>query len=1056
MSRDKNLIDLISSYKTKMMDEPEVDLPDNLQWLLDQFQFLIRNKLTKFNNQSERVNYLNHLTSNLFNLKNGRYLSKVDSVNDKWLDELTTTKIYDKEIYKNIISELETCEEAIIVSPFISFNIIELKNTIESNKKLKRLTVLTTTFGFREKMNINLDLLKKIKEINPEVIDIKIENVTENNALKRLHAKAYYFKRENQLSSLYIGSSNFSHTGLNTGLEYNMKISEFTNPHIFESFLQYVRNIEESEMHNDDDESFKQNTMENNFYNINNKFFMGYLTALKVWVDNNKQKIAEQLKNLDLTQESINGDVKIPKSFEIENALFKYQIDAIKQLDARFVEGKRQHLLAMATGTGKTTIAVSYVNEISKRNGFLYKPSVLFIAHRTEILDQAKERFIDWGVYDKEDILELYDSRAKGSSLDSSKFKLILGSVSTLNNNLERLQKQKFDITIFDEAHHIDAEGAKTFNNIFEIGKEISNEVLGMSATPERTNGNNIIDLFGGEFAYTLSVYDALEKEYLAPFDYYMLHSDDVIDFDFSKKSNENQLTKFMNTEERFKLLTQAINSCINADENICCVIFCNSRKTAKYMSDRLNAIGKKADYLISPSDQKGDRKEDQKKDWKEERKKILRNFKTGVINYLCVVDIFNEGIDIPEINHVIFLRPTSSKLIFIQQLGRGLRKFNDKRLQIIDIVNNINIDKNTTYNPLKYLSELTKEGLQISSVYDDVRIIDKLIPERCSFHIDLEDAKKIKALLYNISKSNAKKKHADALQGSYEKKDYGSYKTFVKTNYIDIQSVYDKNFSFLNLDANWQQGTLMILSHINMRDVIIKLQEIINSKQLSNNKIVNNLFIKMIFNAKKPFYGEVSNEDAFIKEMFEMITDNLLVEFNFLCKYKLEETKLLTNTITNELSSFVGIKIQSHLILALLNESVIDKLNMSVYSPSACFLTRENTQTIYIQAYEDRRTGDTSVIKYQNKFDTTKNEFLWISSWNVNDEKKRSQSYSKYKLKKEYIENNEKYKYLVLELKEDNGWDNKHIFTYLGATKKCTRQIKDNGDIIYTFDLNG
>jgi superfamily II DNA or RNA helicase/HKD family nuclease len=1053
MSRDKNLIDLISSYKTKMMDEPEVDLPDNLQWLLDQFQFLIRNKLTKFNNQSERVNYLNHLTSNLFNLKNGRYLSKVDSVNDKWLDELTTTKIYDKEIYKNIISELETCEEAIIVSPFISFNIIELKNTIESNKKLKRLTVLTTTFGFREKMNINLDLLKKIKEINPEVIDIKIENVTENNALKRLHAKAYYFKRENQLSSLYIGSSNFSHTGLNTGLEYNMKISEFTNPHIFESFLQYVRNIEESEMHNDDDESFKQNTMENNFYNINNKFFMGYLTALKVWVDNNKQKIAEQLKNLDLTQESINGDVKIPKSFEIENALFKYQIDAIKQLNTRFVEGKRQHLLAMATGTGKTTIAVSYVNEISKRNGFLYKPSVLFIAHRTEILDQAKERFIDWGVYDKEDILELYDSRAKGSSLDSSKFKLILGSVSTLNNNLEQLQKQKFDITIFDEAHHIDAEGAKTFNNIFEIGKEISNEVLGMSATPERTNGNNIIDLFGGEFAYTLSVYDALEKEYLAPFDYYMLHSDDVIDFDFSKKSNENQLTKFMNTEERFKLLTQAINSCINADENICCVIFCNSRKTAKYMSDRLNAIGKKADYLISPSDQKGDRKEDQKKDWKEERKKILRNFKTGVINYLCVVDIFNEGIDIPEINHVIFLRPTSSKLIFIQQLGRGLRKFNDKRLQIIDIVNNINIDKNTTYNPLKYLSELTKEGLQISSVYDDVRIIDKLIPERCSFHIDLEDAKKIKALLYNISKSNAKKKHADALQGSYEKKDYGSYKTFVKTNYIDIQSVYDKNFSFLNLDANWQQGTLMILSHINMRDVIIKLQEIINSKQLSNNKIVNNLFIKMIFNAKKPFYGEVSNEDAFIKEMFEMITDNLLVEFNFLCKYKLEETKLLTNTITNELSSFVGIKIQSHLILALLNESVIDKLNMSAHAPSAWYLTRENIQTIYIRAYEDRITDDTSVIKYQNKFDAVKNEFLWISSWNVNDEKER---YNKYRLRKEHIENNEKYKYLVLELKEDNGWDNKHIFTYLGATKKCTRQIKDNGDIIYTFDLNG
>jgi superfamily II DNA or RNA helicase/HKD family nuclease len=1036
MSRDKNLIDLISSYKTKMMDEPEVDLPDNLQWLLDQFQFLIRNKLTKFNNQSERVNYLNHLTSNLFNLKNGRYLSKVDSVNDKWLDELTTTKIYDKEIYKNIISELETCEEAIIVSPFISFNIIELKNTIESNKKLKRLTVLTTTFGFREKMNINLDLLKKIKEINPEVIDIKIENVTENNALKRLHAKAYYFKRENQLSSLYIGSSNFSHTGLNTGLEYNMKISEFTNPHIFESFLQYVRNIEESEMPNDDNESFKQNTMENNFYNINNKFFMGYLSSLKLWIDNNKQKIAEQLKNLDLTQESINGDVEIPKSFEMENALFKYQISAIKQLNARFTEGKRQHLLAMATGTGKTTIAVSYVNEISKRNGFLYKPSVLFIAHRTEILDQAKERFIDWGVYDKEDILELYDSRAKGSSLDSSKFKLILGSVSTLNNNLEQLQKQKFDITIFDEAHHIDAEGAKTFNNIFEIGKEISNEVLGMSATPERTNGNNIIDLFGGEFAYTLSVYDALEKEYLAPFDYYMLHSDDVIDFDFSKKSNENQLTKFMKTEERFKLLTQAINSCINADENICCVIFCNSRKTAKYMSDRLNAIGKKADYLVSESEKIKDRK----KDWKEERKKTLRNFKTGVINYLCVVDIFNEGVDIPEINNVIFLRPTSSKLIFLQQLGRGLRKFNDKRLRIIDIVNNINISNiNDDLIPLSYMSSLfkNKETYCTFDLFGSPKVIGNLLPPNCNFYYDKKTESAIKENLKLLMKTN-KKVLLKALNNNKDV-DYKSYKEFITNYFNNPAELYmtnsqdggkERKLSFLSLEKH-EVESLRMLSGINIKKVLQKMLDMIDFDRMSDNKIVNNLFLRIIFNTKNRLLEPKGDYNQIVESMFKGMSKKFKTEFSYLCKYKLEmqEHELLDNDINSNIKSFIGLTIEEQIVSSFASDNVVFEELHKDYQQKGIYSLSYNDKSIAIVAGKPSKKH-----KYDDYYDETKKMLLWITEegWI-----KRSESS---KQKRDVSDSNVK-KFIFFYTGIENG---AKLFTFEGISTK-TKVVTNN-----------
>jgi superfamily II DNA or RNA helicase/HKD family nuclease len=1042
MSRDKNLIDLISSYKTEMMDEPEVDLPDNLQWLLDQFLFLVRSEVEKIDTQDERVDYLNDITSNVFRLKNRRIISNAHELEkNEWLDKLVNTELFNGNILNRLKMEFENCQEATIISPFIKLSPDIFKTSLQNNQELKKISIITTTYGLNEQLNIDIELLKKIKAINPDIIDIKIEEVTNLNRNKRLHAKSYFFKRNNLMSTLYVGSSNFSHTGLVDGNEHIIKISEFNNRNIIQKFIQY-----------------KNDLLSSGLKDITDNEFVGKIRMLILNEELKERKIAEILKKYDeeigdpelkygAAEEQISRVINnhfssddninsIDEEIKWQlNAieLYSYQQEAINNLNANISKGINKNIITMATGTGKTIVAMEYVNMIKKRLG-IGSPRVLFIAHRKEILDQTKNKFIALDIYHKDDILPMYGKKSEWEHIDDKN--LIIASVQTLHRHIDLLtQGKKFDLVIFDEVHHVDKE-AKTFMELFNNICNMSNEVLGLTATPVRTNGSNVIEIFEGNHAYQLPLYEALEKGWLAAFDYYLLYANDIINFNIEDVKKLNQ---FMNNEQRFQLLIQAISRYLKNDKDETCLIFCSSIENAEYIKSNLIDKGFIAQSLTSDNSPK-------------ERWDILRRFKRREINFLCVVDIFNEGVDIPEINSIIFLRPTNSKLIFLQQLGRGLRLYGDKRLKVVDIINNINIDKNTTYNPLKYLSELTKEGLQISSVYDDVRIIDKLIPERCSFHIDLEDAKKIKALLYNISKSNAKKNNADALQGSYEKKDYGSYKTFVKTNYIDIQSVYDKDFSFLNLGASWQQSTLMILSHINMRDVIIKLQEILNSKQLSDNKIVNNLFIKMIFNAQNPFYGEVSNEDILIEEMFEMITDNLLVEFNFLCKYKLEETKLLTNVITNELSSFVGIKVQSHLVVALLNESVIDKLNMSAHASSAWYLTRENIQTIYIRAYEDRRTGDTSVIKYQNKFDTTKNEFLWISSWNVNDE---SQKYNNYRLKKEHIENNEKYKYLVLELKKDNGWDNKHVFTYLGATKKCTKQIKDNGDIIYIFDLN-
>jgi superfamily II DNA or RNA helicase/HKD family nuclease len=1028
MDKDKELYDLISSYKTDFMKETGLESPNDLQWLLDQFQFLVRSELNHFDNQDERIKYLNNITSNIFKLKNERHLPTNVDERYEWLDELTSTKIYDKNIYKNIFHELETCEEAIIVSPFISFNIIELRNKIESNKKLKKLTIVTTTYGFREKMNINLELLKNIKAIKPEVVDIKIENVTENNTLKRLHAKAYYFKRENHLSSLYIGSSNFSHTGLNTGLEYNIKVSEFTNPNIFESFFQYIKNIEENMMSDDDNESFKHNTLENNFYNINNNHFMGYLSALKLWIDNNRQEFISQFDSVDFNQQTDNDT--IPKVFEMENVLFTYQIEAIEQLNKRFSEGKREHLLAMATGTGKTTIAVSYVNEIGKRNGFLYKPSVLFVAHRTEILDQAKKRFVDWGDYENEDILELFDSRGKGSTFDSSKFKLVLGSIGTLNNNLEQLQRQKFDIIIFDEAHHIDEEAAKTFNRIFEIGKSISNEILGMSATPERTNGNNIIDLFGGEFAYQLSIYDALENEFLAPFDYYMLHSNEEIDFNFTKKSNEAKLTKFMNTEEKFKLLLNAINNHVNIGGDVHCLIFCNSRETAIYMSDHLNAVGKKSDYLISESTRLKD------------RSKILESFKNSSIKYLCVVDIFNEGVDIPEINNIIFLRPTSSKLIFLQQLGRGLRKFNDKRLRIIDIVNNINIANiSDDLIPLGYMSSLFKNNntYNIFGLLSDPNIIESMIPTNCNFYFDKRTEDAIRENLRNLTKMNHSKLLLKILNDN-NSFDYEDYKKFISNYFDNPAELYmtepklnSKNeVSFLGLNE-YEVEALRMLCGINIKKVLESMYDIINQEKMSENKIVNNLFMRIVFNTKNRLRKSIVDIDHVVKLMFSEMSENFKTEFSYLCKYKMEfqENELLNNDINNNIESFVGLTIETQIISSFASKDVIHELKK---------MHQQNG--IYTLSYSDKSLGivaneNPDKYNYNNYYDETKKELFWFSppTWKNGIENS--------KLKKGMLNSNIK-KFIFYNFYTENKHATK-LFTFIGISTKAKKVTNDD-----------
>jgi superfamily II DNA or RNA helicase len=260
-----------------------------------------------------------------------------------------------------------------------------------------------------------------------------------------------------------------------------------------------------------------------------------------------------------------------------------------------------------------------------------------------------------------------------------------------------------------------------------------------------------------------------------------MLYTDELIDFDINRDAQK--LNKFMNNEKRFEILLNAINDYVDNVSDAACLVFCSSIENAEYMAENLSAHNFVARSLTSKTS-------------KDDRKQIVADFKMRKINFLCVIDIFNEGIDIPEINNIIFLRPTFSKLIFLQQLGRGLRLQDNKRLNVIDIVNNINTLKNKKYNPISYLSGLMDDPLSISNIKNDVRLIDETLPDSCHFFISKSDEARIKKLLSNVIDTNTK--NANKILTDNKEYSYERYVKVIEENFADVAVIYDRKIAFL------------------------------------------------------------------------------------------------------------------------------------------------------------------------------------------------------------------------------------------------------------------
>ena len=623
--------------------------------------------------------------------------------------------------------------------------------------------------------------------------------VSYNTGNERLHAKAYLFQRNTGFHTGYIGSSNFSRSALTDGLEWNLKITTKEISHIIDKF---------------------KKTFEAYWQNPEFELYDGTIHSVK---------LVEALQ-----QGKFSKEYNFTTSyFDIKP--FHYQSEILEKLEVeRSVHNRNRNLIVAATGTGKTVIsAFDYKNFRNKNTS----SKLLFVAHRKEILQQAMATFR--GVLKENNFGDLW---VDGIEPNSNEYLFV--SVQTLNNRLKnlKLSPNYFDFIILDEAHHGAASSYRTFLNYFQ-----PKVLLGLTATPERMDNENILEDFCNRIAAEIRLSEALNKKLLSPFQYFgITDSIDLTSVKWEKgKYVASELTNlYTKNEERIGEIIQALDKYTHDINDVRAIGFCVTIEHATFMAEKFNLAGLKAESLTSKNSS--------------ERDRIRELFRKKEFNYLFVVDIFNEGVDIPEIDTVLFLRPTESLTVFLQQLGRGLRLSEGKDcLTVLDFVGN---------SRPEYDFESKFRGLigkTTTSVQKEIEDDFPHLPLGCSIVLE----KKMKqTILENIKKAtslNVNQLINKIINFQHQTNLPLTLNNFMEFNHISIETIYKKD-SWSRLCQ--KAGVIADFENTNEKQIY----SAITNKWLSTNSTSYFNFILKI--AKKGFNIRISDYDENQKTMLLML----------------------------------------------------------------------------------------------------------------------------------------------------------------------------------------
>jgi superfamily II DNA or RNA helicase/SOS-response transcriptional repressor LexA len=762
-------------------------------------------------------------------------------------------------VLSTIIHELEYCNEF-----FISVAFITTSGVATIINKLKELENRNIKGKILVSQYLNFtqpEALKKLLKFK----NIELRIATTGNA----HAKGYIFKNKEHYN-LIVGSSNLTANALSTNKEWNIKISALDNSSLVEKVL--------NEFHSD----FENATR------VDGKFIKSYEDIYKSQLLFNKNKNHEN---------AIQLDVEVtPNSMQVE-ALYN-----LKKLRS---ENRNKALLISATGTGKTYLSAFDAKAVNPKK-------LLFVVHRLTIAKNSLSTFKN--VFGAEKTMGLYSGSQRDLDCD-----FVFSTIQTISkaNHLDNFSKDHFDYIIIDETHRSGADSYLRLLNHFE-----PKFLLGMTATPERTDGDDIFKLFDHNIAYEIRLNRAMEEEMLSTFHYYGVTD---LSIDNQVIDNISDFRYLISSERVERIIEQA--KFYGSDNGITRgLIFCSRKNEAVELSKLFNAKGFKTVALT------GDNSEEERAIAIE---KLESDNLSDKLEYIFTVDIFNEGIDIPKINQIIMLRPTESAIIFIQQLGRGLRKVDGKSyLTVIDFIGNyknnylvpIALYGDTSYNK-DTLRKLITEGSRMIPGASTINF-DEITKEKIFQSIDSANMSLFSDLKNDYNLLKFKLGRIPMMMDFIE---HGSRDPFLFVDYSN---------SYFNFVKRVENNTNLFLSP--SESILLELfaKEINNSK-----RIEESLIIKALLNQNNLLINDL--KDNVLKSYNYLITDDTIkscvnnLNFKFVRKEK--DVIRFENGYFRLSDSFKGF-LQNNLFKDFLK----DNIEYSIFSYNKVF-KRDNFQDGFI-----------------------------------------------------------------------------------------------------------
>lgn len=551
--------------------------------------------------------------------------------------------------------ELENADSFDMSVAFVSAEAVkslfeDFKSSAERNGSAQRSRLITSTKNHFNTPAAFWDLLR-LKHVTG--VDVRIWNGgTDRSAHSDVqgqpfHPKGYVFARHledgNPYYNLYVGSSNLTQTALNTQREWNLKVSSLEGGELVDQI---------------------QSEMESQLADSE--------PLTEVWITQYEEDFQRYEQELRHQTPSRSAILKERERQQIEpNAMQREALASLEQLRA---DGEHSAIVISATGTGKTYLSAFDVRQCNPRR-------MLYVAEREQILKNAMASYRKvLGCADDE--LGLLSGASRRTDC---RYLFAMAQTMSKPDVLERFASSEFDYILIDEAHHV---GAERYQRILS---HFSNPefLLGMTATPERTDGFNIYSCFGHNIAYEIRLQRALDEDMLCPFHYYGVA--EYLGEDGTRLTaddgNTGQLRYEISqlaTPERVRYIIDKIQTYTPYHQQVTGLVFCSRVDEAERLSalfnTQINQQTERAYRTIALSGKVS----------AEEREQAVRRLEAGELDYIFTVDLFNEGIDIPSLNQIVMLRSTQSSIVFTQQLGRGLRKCAGKdSVTVIDFIGN-------------------------------------------------------------------------------------------------------------------------------------------------------------------------------------------------------------------------------------------------------------------------------------------------------------------------------------------------------------------------------